>query len=81
MPQDVLITNELFGPDVGSLKGKTTQRAPPIVDLAMSVNLTTILKHYGEITLCVDLMYVNKVPLLVTLSWNIKFGTMEAVAD
>ena len=26
-------------------------------------------------------MYVNKVPLLVTLSRNIKFGTMEAVAD
>ena len=26
-------------------------------------------------------MYVNKVPLLVTLSRNIKFGMMEAVAD
>ena len=37
--------------------------------------------HYGEITFCVDLMYVNKVPLLVTLSHNIKFGTMEVVAD
>ena len=47
----------------------------------MSVDLTTILKHYGEVTLCVDLMYVNKVPLLVTLSRNIKFGTVEAVLD
>ena len=28
-PRDVLIANELFGPDVGSLKGKTTRRAPP----------------------------------------------------
>ena len=80
-PQDVLIANELFGPDVGSLKGKTTRRASPIVDSPMSVDLTTILKHYGEVTLCVDFMYVNKVPLLVTLSRNIKFGTMEAVAD
>ena len=26
-------------------------------------------------------MYVNKVPLLVTLSRNVKFGTVEAVAD
>ena len=80
-PCDVLIANELFGPDIGSLKGKTTRRAPPIVDSPISVDLTTILKHYGEVTLCVDLMYVNKVPLLVTLSRNIKFGTMEAVAD
>ena len=29
----------------------------------------------------VDLMYVNKVPLLVTLSQNIKFGMMEVIAD
>ena len=47
----------------------------------MSVDTTSILEHYREITLCVDLMYVNKVPLLVTLSRNIKFGTLEAVAD
>ena len=47
----------------------------------MSVDMTSILEHYREVTLCVDLMYMNKVPLLVTLSHNIKFGTMEAVAD
>ena len=28
-PRDNLIANNLFGPDVGSLKGKTTCRAPP----------------------------------------------------
>ena len=28
-----------------------------------------------------DLMYVNKIPLLVTLSRNVKFGTVEAVMD
>ena len=47
----------------------------------MSVDTTSILEHYGEVTLCADLMYMNKVPLLVTLSSNIKFGMMEAVAD
>ena len=51
------------------------------MDSPVSVDTTSILKYYGEITLCVDLMYVNKVPLLVTLSRNIRFGTMEAVAD
>ena len=51
------------------------------MDSPVSVDTTSILKYYDEITLCVDLMYVNKVPLLVTLSRNIKFGTMEAVAD
>ena len=80
-PRDVLITNKLFGPKISALIGKTTWRGPHIVDSPMSVDMTSILKHYGEITLCVDLMYVNKVPLLVALSQNIKFGTMEAVAD
>ena len=28
-----------------------------------------------------DLMYVNKIPLLVTLSRNVKFGTVEAIMD
>ena len=80
-PRDVIIANKLFGPDIGALKGKTTWRGPPIVDSPVSVDTTSILEHYREITLCVDLMYVSKVPLLVTLSRNIKFGTMEAVAD
>ena len=51
------------------------------MDSPVSVDTTSILEHYREITLCVDLMYVNKVPLLVTLSRYKKFGTMEAVAD
>ena len=80
-PRDVLIANKLFGPNVGALKGKTTRQGPPIVDSPVSVDTTSILKYYGEVTLCVDLMYVNKVPFLVALSRNIKFGTMEAVAN
>ena len=80
-PRDVVIANRLFGPDVGALKGKTTRRGPPIVDSPVPVDITHILKYYGEVTLCIDLMYVNKVPLLVTLSRNVKFGTVEAVKD
>jgi hypothetical protein len=29
--------------------------------------------------LCVDVMYVNTIPMLVTLSRNIHFGTVEAL--
>ena len=51
------------------------------MDSPVSVDTTSIPKYYDEITLCVDLMYMNKVLLLVTLSRNIKFGTMEAVTN
>ena len=80
-PRDVMVANKLFGPDVGALNGKTTCRNPTIIDSPMSVDITPILKFYGEVTLCMDLMYVNKIPLLATLSRNVKFGTVEAVMD
>ena len=80
-PRNVIIANNLFGPDVGALKGKPTRRSPPIVNSPVPVDITSILKHYGDMTLCVDLMYVNRVPLLVTLSQNIKSGMVEAVRD
>ena len=80
-PRDVVTANKLFGPDIGALKGKATRRGPPMVDSPVPVDITHILKYYGEVTLCIDLMYVNKVPLLVTLSRNVKFGTVEAVKD
>ena len=67
-PWDVAIANKLFGPDVGALKGKTTRCGHPIIDSPVSVDITSILQYYGEVTLCVDMMYVNKVHLLVTLS-------------
>ena len=80
-PWDVVIANKLFGPDVGPLKGMTMRCGPPIIDSPMSVDITPILKYYGEVTLCMDLMYMNKVPLLVTLSRNVRFGMVEAVKD
>ena len=80
-PWDVIIVDKLFGPNISTLKGKTTCCGPPIVDSPMPVDISSILKYYGEVTLCVDLMYMNKVPLLVTLSRNVKFGMVDAVAD
>ena len=32
-------------------------------------------------TLCVDVMFVNKIPFLVLISCNIKFGTVEAIPN
>ncbi len=36
----------------------------------------TILDHYRKIVLCVDVMKVNKMPFLVSISRAIKFGTV-----
>ena len=80
-PADVEAAEQIFGPDIGSLKGKTTRRNPPIVDSPITSVLTNILERYRDVTLCVDIMYVNRVAMLVSISRNIKFGTIEAIPN
>ena len=40
-----------------------------------------IIKVHHQVTLAVDIMYVNKVPFLVTILRNLKFGTVEALTN
>jgi hypothetical protein len=39
----------------------------------------TIMEKYRDLTSCVDVMSVNKLPFLVTISRGIKFGTVESI--
>jgi hypothetical protein len=40
-----------------------------------------ILSLYRKVTLCVDIMYVNKIAFLVTISCHLKFATIEMIAN
>jgi hypothetical protein len=76
---DVLAADDIFGPNVGSLKGKTVRQGGIHVNPEYHQIPMTIMEKYRELTLCVDVMFVNKLPFLVTISRGIKFGTVEFI--
>ena len=58
----------ILGPNVGSLKGKITQRTPERVILNTLGNLPNgILSKHGDVTIAVNIMYINEIPFMMTM--------------
>jgi hypothetical protein len=73
----ILAAEDIFGPNLGSLKGKTTRMTPEHVQAQQIDIPINIMTQYKAVTLAVDVMYVNRIPFLMRVSQHIKFGTAE----
>ena len=76
---DVVRAENIYGQDIHALKGKITRTKlkPVVIDyLVMPKN---ILEKNKKITLSIDIMFVNKIPFVTTISRHIKFTTIEAI--
>jgi hypothetical protein len=78
---DILAAEDIFGPDVGSLKGKTVRRAGETVKVTTTSIPADLMDRYRNITLAADIMFVNKIPFFVTISRFLKFGTVEMIGN
>ena len=76
---DAIAMENIFGPNVSNLKGKTVRKMPRHVLDNIDPVPPEILKLHSGVTLCIDIMFVNKVPFFVTLSRNLKFITVESL--
>ena len=78
---DVKAANNIFGKNLGSLKGKTVYKKEGHVKTTIQLVPYEIIKICKQVALAIDIMFVNKIPFLITISRNLKFGTVEALPD
>ena len=74
---DILAAEDILGPDVGLLKGKTTKSTPGKVDMVTASIPVEIMSRYKDVTLAADIMKLKSIPFLVSISRSIKFGTTD----
>ncbi len=68
---DITNANKIFGTDLATLRGKTVRRRPKRV-ITDYVNIPRLLVEANQrVTLAADVMFVNSVPFLVSVSRNI----------
>ena len=75
--QDVDLATKIFGPDVASIKGKTTHLKPPPVRSHTVAVPPELLTAQQDVDLCFDTMYVNKIPFLTHVSKRIIYRGAE----
>ena len=76
---DVARAENFYGKDIHALKGKTTRTKPKPVVIDYMVMPKNILENIKNITLSIDIMFVNKIPFVTTISRHIKFTTVEVI--
>lgn len=72
-----MAAEDMWGPNLGSLKGKTTRREGGHIPNMQQVIPPETLEKCKEVTMAMDIMFVNKLAFLVTISRSLKFGTVE----
>ncbi len=75
--EDIKNALTIFGPDLANTRSKTVQRCPDHVDTDYIKLPAEIISHNKVITLVVDVMFVNSVPFLVSMSCNTNLITIE----
>ncbi|OEU17119.1 hypothetical protein FRACYDRAFT_237529 [Fragilariopsis cylindrus CCMP1102] len=77
--RDVKMAYDMLGKSKYSVQGKTVRGQPDQVLTDSMPVPPTILDYYKDVELSVDIMHVNKVPFLVSISEHIHYGTVTAL--
>ena len=77
--EDIKIAQNIFGPDMATLKGKSTRKKQkPVLEDWIELPKEILEKH-SKIELCIDVMYINGVGLMTAIDRTIKYQSVEYI--
>ena len=76
---DIKNYNTIFIPDVSSLKGKMMRRQPNLVVSNYTKAQKDILQLHNTVSVVVDIMFVNGMTFLVSISIHVKFTMFQFI--
>ena len=77
--EDIKIAENIFGPDMATLKGKSTRPRPkPVLEDWIELPREIMSKH-AEIELCMDIMFIYGVKLMTTIDRTIRFRSVVPI--
>ena len=77
--QDILAAEDILDPDLGCLKGKTVRAKSTQVKISHATTPKSSARRM--LVLSIEIMYVNDIPFLVTISRDLQFGSAQALPD
>ena len=81
MGVDIDVACTLLGPTLGSLKGKIVRHPNPHVPKGTVGIPISIMTHHQQVTIAIDIMFINAIPFFITISRNLHFGTVKVLPN
>ena len=79
--EDIKICEDIYGPNIYALKGKSVRTKPKVV-LNDYIEVPPEIKvRNQDVELCADILYIQGIPFLATISKHIKFLTIIPIAS
>ena len=80
-PESICIAKKIFGPELETLKGKTTKKKSISVPQDI-INIPRSIKNaHRDVMIVADVMFMNTIPFFVTICRVIKFWTPQYIPN
>ena len=77
---DALRAETIFGPDLGSLKGKSVRSTPAPIILSTPVSIPApIFEHHKHVCISADIFYMDGAMFFMTISRHLQFKTLHSI--